>query len=633
MSSLYRIDIAPLTPLPLTRAPFFSYRHEGPLPLGTLVQVPFGRRSLRGIVYAAAPLPSGRAPLWLKPIERVIREGWLTKEQRLLAETISETYFSSLGNTLKHFVFPLSKKNTVTHATATPQKKSSSTRSKKLKITGWKCVNDEVFFEKLVALLEDTKSSPKASLVIVPDLFLLATLEEKLASFFPEKLLALSSKLTPKQMDVAWQKIRSGEALIILGTRQALFAPFAQLRQIIILFPEERLSYKQWDMTPHYEVIVGTQALARLFHAPLVLLTPSPGLLNQGVENQKHWKTIGISSVNPLTLIDRRKDGKGARSHIFSKELTKLLTGLGSGTQALFIAKERGVSGVLICQSCRTTARCPSCQHVLSENKEGILRCLHCSYESNFFPKCSQCGHMHFTSFGVGTIRLERELERHFPRQPLLRIDRDTLGKASEFKKEVKRFLKETTAWIVTTPEIGTLLQLPKQDLIVMLEADHALAFPDFEGEVRLATEIERLQAKLGPQGLLAIQTFSPEERVWQRLCHNEHTELWQGLYGERESFGYPPVTAIIKVSLLPENNVPGADTLESIQKRFQKTFQEHAAIEITPVYTTKQKWGTSSPNFLIKYPAEQALPETLITLLRRESAHLKIDVHPLHLH
>lgn len=626
--SLYRIDIAPLTPLPLTRAPFFSYRSDQALALGSLVQVPFGRRSLRGIVYACTPLP-GRAPLWLKPVERVIREGWLTLEQRSLAEVLSETYFSSLGNTLKHFVFPLSNKGIAPAASAVSPKKS---RARSLKEAGIQFGNDQTLQEWLQETLEKNLAKNEATLVLVPDLFLLATLEQALQKTLGEGILALSSKLTPKQMETAWQDIRTGKARIILGTRQAIFAPFAHLRHILFLYPEERLSYKQWDMTPYYEALFGARTLTKLFKASLTLLTPSPGVLATAFP--KEWRQLPATYPTPsFLLIDCRLEGKGARSKIISKEIDKHLKILSSSAKALFIAKERGVSGVMICQHCRTTARCPSCAHPLAENKDGALRCLHCLYESSIFPKCAKCGHMHFKGFGIGTVRVERELERRFPEKRFLRIDRDSLKKAEEFKTIVKKFTTNQYDWLIATPEIGTLLQLPKQDLIVMLEADHALAFPDFEGEEWLGIEVKRLQAKLGPQGTLAIQTFTPEERIWQWLTNNQDAKLWQALFEERESFGYPPVTAIIKISLPTKPKTSTVPDLSLIQKRFVKALEDEEQVEISPVYIPKKKWGTSAPSFLIKYPANELFPTSLITLLKRESAHLKIDIHPLQLH
>lgn len=630
---LYRIDIAPLTPLPLTRSPFFSYRHNASLALGTLVQIPFGRRSLRGIVYAANPLP-GRAPLWLKPIERVIREGWLTHEQRELALRISDQYFSSLGNTLKHFVVPLAQKTLLPTVPVRKGKSSKQPLVKKPRIKVVECGHDEELWEILEKRLHQSLLKKEMLLILVPDLLLLATLETKLQSIFPHKTITLSSKLTPKQTEQAWHMIRSNERPIILGTRQAVFAPFPTLEHIIALFPEERLSYKQWDMTPNYEALTALQELSYLFSSSLTYLSTARSLSLQPYQQAPSKKKKSQSPKQPAwRIIDQRQDGRGARSRLLAKPIEALLKTVSPTSRVLFIAKERGVSGVITCQKCHTTARCPVCHHALAENKAGLLRCLNCRYESNLFPTCAQCGHHHFKSLGIGTVKLERELEKLFPHQALLRLDRDSLKTPVNIREHQAAILSARAPWIITTPEIGSLLLLPKQDFVVMLEADHTLAFPDFEGEEKLFIILKRLQAKLLPFGQVIIQTFTPEERLWQFLSQDKEAELLLELHEEREHFGYPPVTAIIKISLLDQVKGVSKKTLEAVRERCLQQLPQETPITLTPVFQVSRYGGTSTPHFLIKYPADTTLPDTIHTLLRRESAHLKIDVHPLHLH
>lgn len=624
MSILYRLDIAPLTPLPLTRSPFFSYRHTGPLPLGTLVQIPFGSRSLRGIVYASHPLP-GRAPLWLKPIEHVIREHWLTTEQRELATFISEVYFSSLGNTLKHFVFSLPKKNpVVTDDSELPKPLKKKLACKKTQTI--ECVDEATLQDTLRKTIEQGLKTKGQTLILVPDLFLLTCLKARFTDVPSPEVVFISSHTTPKQTETTWRFIKSGNTKVIIGTRQSLFAPFRKLKDVVCCYPEERLSYKQWDMTPYYEATVLLQKLQLLHHSTLTWLTTSPGL---GVTH-KHVRAHTPKGV--LVLIDRRQDGKGARSRIFSKEVEKMLTSHSHSAKGVFIAKERGVTGMLVCLECKTPLRCPNCEHLLSENQAGVLRCLACGYTNENFPRCTQCGHMHFRSFGIGTVRIERELEKLFPDKRILRIDRDTLSTPKAMPREAKTLLAGTFDYLVTTHEIGTLLPLPKQDFIVMVEADYRLGFPSFDGEERLLLEIQRLQAKLSHHGKLLAQTFVPEERVWQQLIQNEEFKLRAELLEERQVFGYPPLTGIIQIGILPEKNKVMTEKARLIHKRYQELITHYEGFKITPLYQSTKKRKGVLPSFLMKYPKEHPLPPTLITALKRDSAHLRIDREPLHL-
>lgn len=620
--SLYRLDIAPLTPLPLTRSPLFSYRHDEALPLGTLVQIPFGRRSLRGIVVAAAVLP-GRAPLWLKPIERVIYLAWLNPEQVAIAQTLSERYVSSLGNTLKHFVFPLAKK-----IPAQPIVKPSQRKNLRKKQVKTLCIEAKTDTELHTLLEQKIKAGlehPGSLLILGPDLLLTTLLKHKFEALAPEKTVLLTSQLTGKQLFETWEKIRSGQAKIIFGTRQALFAPLTKLAHIIVLFPEERLSYKQWDMTPHYEAEWVASEWARETGATLTHLTTALGLT--------HWQHFPRSlhpHLKAPTIINRRMDGKGARARVLAKELEKALKALPIGSKVLSIAKERGVAGVLICQHCRTVARCPKCEHLLGEAASGHFRCPKCQYESPLFPKCRVCGHMTFKSFGFGTVRVERELEQLLPTLRILRLDRDTLASRSVWKNILAQLERADFDILITTQEIGALIPLPPLDLIVMLEGDHSLAFAHFDSEERLFLQVKRLTAKLKPTGGFMAQTFAPEERVWRMSLAGDTKAYMQELLDERTLLGYPPVTAMIQITSIKGVTLTPRDR-ERLRERLEGVIQALPGFTLSPFFEKKTGRQDKSHHLLIKYPAGTPLPEALMTFFRRESQHLHIDIHPFH--
>ena len=102
-TQLYRLEVAPLVILPLGRAPFFSYLSFSPIAVGSYISIPFGKRSITGVVFGCAILP-GQAPVWMKFSNKIIEEKFLTKERMELAEYISDEYFTPLGKTLKHFL-------------------------------------------------------------------------------------------------------------------------------------------------------------------------------------------------------------------------------------------------------------------------------------------------------------------------------------------------------------------------------------------------------------------------------------------------------------------------------------------------------------------------------------------------
>lgn len=621
-SAVYRVDIAPLTPLPLTKVPFFSYRSALAVPLGSLVEIPFGRRTLKGIVFASHPLP-GRAPLWLKPITRVIFPAWLTDAQRHIAEFVSEQYFSSLGNTLKHFVFPLPKHLPEGRPAKAPKTRRTqpSRGAKELHI---ELSLDSELIRFLEAKVRSRLKQQGTLFLLVPDLLLAHSLERRLHAIAKDQLVTITSRLTPKKLLDAWEALKNGQGRIVIGTRQALFAPLSDLRDIIVLFPEERLSYKQWDMTPRYEALPVAQAWAKRSGARLTWLTTSPGLTSI-----KRLKSKEERLIQKPTIIDRRLDGKGARAKVFAKTLGTALGALPPQAKVLLLAKERGVAGVLACQNCRAIARCPECQHVLGETISGSFRCLTCGYASSLFPACRSCGHMSFKSFGHGTAKVEAEWERLFPRQTIWRLDRDSLATAAGWRESTRRLERGDFDTLVTTPEIGTLLSLPPLDLIAMLDGDQALAFPGYDHEERLLIQVKRLVAKLAPGGNLFIQTFTPEERLWRAFQSGETATIEAELLEERSLLGYPPEIAMIQIRPGKDAGI-SREAFGRIRERLASIVANLAGYRITDVFESRLPGRGHTDAFLIKYPPKAPLPRPLVDCLKRESGHLMIDVHPL---
>ena len=619
---IFRIEVAPLTPLPIHRSVLFSYRSMTAIPSGSLVAISFGRRQLQGIVFASKRLP-GKAPLWMKPISAIIAPSWLSPEQLSLAQMLSEMYFSSLGNTLKHFVFSLPKTKTQSLLPQKLQKPIKRRRSSTYKTIVPNCPTDTLLWKTLDKELISSTTHGTV-LVLVPNLLL----AEYLSKQYPESLL-ITSRLSKKKLFDTWEVLRSGQARYIFGTRQSLFAPFTSLRKIIILFPEETLSYKQWDMTPRYSALSVAHMLCQLFGSTLTLLTPSPGLREQSLLREKNSQTVPI----PL-IIDRRKDGKGARSRAFAKPLQALLEKTGSDKKILLIAKERGVSGLMLCHSCRTLARCPHCNHVLGEASGGHLRCLTCGFASDLFPQCRQCGALNFIPFGFGTIRVEREVEKLLLGRRILRIDRDTLSTTPSWKACIRQLENKNFDVIITTHEIGTLLPLPPMHLIAMLEGDHVLRHPEYDSEERLSLETRRLIAKLDTGGVLIIQTFTPEERVWKHVAEGTWSELYSNLLEERDLLGYPPTTAMIQLSPFAHGkNLISSQSLEKKRAELKNILKSHPDFRVPSVLVRPNiKGSVSHQSIIIKYPTSASLPASLITWIKQHAHELAPDRDPYQL-
>jgi primosomal protein N' (replication factor Y) len=87
-----------------------------------------------------------------------------------------------------------------------------------------------VFLNWLSSILEDEEAQV---LILVPEINLTPQLERRVRAYFPNKNMAvLHSAIPEKQRGVAWYEAMTGKAPIILGTRLAALTPLPNLKAI-----------------------------------------------------------------------------------------------------------------------------------------------------------------------------------------------------------------------------------------------------------------------------------------------------------------------------------------------------------------------------------------------------------------
>ena len=646
-TSLYRLEVAPVIILPLGKSPFFSYVSNDAVSLGSLVAISFGKQHILGIVYTCQPLP-GRQPTWMKAITRVVAPSFLSDEQRALAEMISTEYFTSLGKTLKHFLPKITKERSKEETTPINKKLpilTSSKEEKKLLVHFMNEKNAQPFFLDTAPLLEPkhffaivgkkVQTNKKQTLIIVPELMMLPSLEDTLRTFFPAHALAiLHSKLSHGAYFSAWERTRSGEATIIIGTRQALFAPFKNLG-VIIMTEEQDESYKQWDMSPRYHSKRVALWLASLHHGKFLLTSPTPSTEILLAAQEKTITLLGDiikhpSLKNKLTIVNLRLERYRKNTSPLSLELIeRLRTVLIRQEQALLYINRQGMNAFSVCESCKEIFRCPSCGSPLSNTKEGYFRCLSCSYKTGLFPNCPSCGHLSFKHIGFGTERIEKELRRVFPNAVIARVDSSTLGKTLEREALYALGMAGRIDIIVGTQMVLKDPPLPKLTLVAMIDADSLLLFPDFQADERLFQTLSRASQQVG-NGTVLVQTFHPESAFLQRVMTMDGPTFSGHLLAEREALFYPPYARIVAVNLTSKTEATVAKATLAICERLEMVMPPKGKVHASETARFLKRQSLFEKTIIIRLPAGKPLFEKLITLLRQINKDGIVDVDPL---
>jgi primosomal protein N' (replication factor Y) len=659
----YSIDVVPLTSVPLTRDPWFSYGSPVSIAVGSLVWIPLGQKKVRGIVVATRLGRPKNLPAFvkLKQVDRIIQAAFLTPEQIALAQHISETNFTPLGICLKHFaptptkarvkpdeMLPVELTTSIgeVYRPTTAQRKvirqlnTPSTRdAKPIALFGAPATGKT---ETILFAMHQLLQKGGQGLFLVPELSLIDGMAERARVYWKENEIAVvHSHLSAGKLSSAWERIRSGEAKCIIGTRQALFAPFQSLR-VIALDDEQSDSYKQWNMAPRYDARTLVQEMARLHRSQLVFISSTPSLrcwhaVRQGVFVGLELPRRERQTRPECLMIDLKLERwKKNFSSLAQPMVEAIDIALMRKEQTLLFVAHQGMSRFSVCVQCKTVLRCPDCERALILIRDGHYKCLHCSYKTDEFPVCSQCRHTEFRNIGIGTERVERELERKFPRATIARLDRSVLTSPAKLALTIKRFSQGKIDILIGTQAAILGWNLPNLALIGIIDADSLFANPGFQSDEKafqlLTQAIHRSgRFEQSRRAKALIQTFHPENPVFESVTKQTIDTLYERFIVDREVLRYPPMARNI---LLTCRHI----TEKRLDNAFKKqhtsllAFQQEAVLElrVTPFPTFSKQRGIFRKNLLLRFPLTPTVPKILDQWLRALPTEWSIDVDPI---
>lgn len=635
----YIVQVAPVTPLPVSKMQIFSYLYQEALAKGTLVSIPFFHRQIEGIVIASNKYFSHSGSFQLKKITKTIEPSFLTEKQIELARFISSYYFAPLGMVLKSMIpkrvkyrlekkinskeKPLAKKNN--------PKKISSGSNRNILVLGPKKRRQEY----ILKLIKEKIRSQKQCLILVPEIFYGYNFSEELKKFFPKENISLiHSKIARGKLYSEWKKIKNNEIKIIVASKIGVFLPFFDLG-LVIVEQDQDLSHKQWNSSPRYNAVSAAEFLARDFGADLVYDSAVISLKNFVKSKNGKLKVIDLHEYDAepqteaVNLAHERKKADFPISEILYNNLAQAIK---SKKQAILLVNRRGLSTFSICQNCGQILKCPKCKKALVYFEEHEqYRCLHCSHKAELFSSCPKCGGSQFSHFGIGIQMVEKKLRRLFPAASIARLDSDVMKSAKKYQKISDLFRKGKIDILLGT-QIAIRDIAGKNIGLVGIIAGHD--FPnagDFNSrEIALLNFIQAKQL-LDRNGLLIIQTLLPFDPLIESVKTGKLDDFFAQEIKFRKKMNYSPFKKLIKL-------VYRGDSKEQGEKETQKVFDDLAArndngLEISDPYKSlnSEKRGLYHTNILIKIPPDLRVADlSIFPVLGNLKKGWVVDVDPV---
>ncbi len=441
--------------------------------------------------------------------------------------------------------------------------------------------------EVYIQAIQHVLSFGRQAIVLVPEISLTPQTKQRFRARFGN-VAVLHSHLSDVERHWHWEQIAKGEVSVVVGARSAVFAPTPHLG-LIVLDEEHESSFKQ-STVPRYHAREVALQRAKAENIPLVLGSATPSLETWHRAQQGEYRLVEmpdrvfsrpLPDVETIDLrvefLDRRQRGALSRPLVRAMEET-----LNRGEQVILLLNRRGYSTHIQCPACGETVRCPNCDITLTHHRvEELAVCHYCDYRIDAPQQCPACQFAGIRYSGLGTQRLEHEVQTRFPHHACLRMDTDAMQKPGSHERALAAFRAGEVQILLGTQMIAKGLDFPNVTLVGVVQADTALHLPDFRAAERTFQLLVQVAGRTGrgdKGGRVLVQTFSPEHPVIQAAIRHDYHSFAQGELPNREMLGYPPYSEMVRLVVRGPSEAQTEGFAQLIAQRLRS-----AILEIEP--------------------------------------------------
>lgn len=438
--------------------------------------------------------------------------------------------------------------------------------------------------EVYLQLLEQTLSTGKRGLVLVPEIALTPQLIQRFASRFGDQIAVLHSHLTDRERTNQWWSVLDRQKKILIGARSALFCPIDDLG-IIIVDEEHEPSYKQ-DEKLKYNARDAAIVLAKNYDIPIVLGSATPSLeswqntLTGRYKLHSMLSRVGERKLPTVQVVDLRElktqkaEGLHAElphwmSPILFSEITQTLE---KNEQVALFLNRRGIAQTVLCSDCGYIYRCPNCEISLTLHGRANLVCHYCDYNSQLGHICESCKSGEPKSLGLGTEQIEEDMAKLFPSRRIARADRDEIHSRELLEELISKMESHEIDILVGTQMIAKGLDFPKLTLVGLVLADIGFNLPDFRATERSFQLLTQVSGRAGRHvmdgGRVIIQTYNPEYASITYAKNIQYREFANFELSARRELNYPPFGRLASLRITAKTPKLGIETAERLASR-----------------------------------------------------------------
>lgn len=540
----------------------FNYEYGEQLEVGTVVKIPFGSRSLLGIVSDEVNQFSGE----LKSIDT--KYDYVIPNYDFLNWTAQYT-LNPRGNILKMI---LSEKTVFSSSKIDSAEDQIYNQTNAILNEEQICAVDAIIANgKKPFLLEGVTGSGKTEvylkylqsillngkqvLIMLPEIALTKQLTQRIYMYFGVQPFVWNSDITPAHRRKIWKYVISGRSCIVIGTRSALFLPFSNLGAIVV-DEEHDSSYKQEE-----NVIYNARDMAivygKLKDIPVILSSATPSLESYvNAHNGKYGyffihNRFGGSSLPAIQMIDMTQNSfAGSISPNLINAITNCMK---QGEQSLIYVNRRGYAPISLCRKCGEKIACPNCAIWLVYHKaNNKLVCHYCGHMQDVPVLCPSCkAEESFIQFGAGVEKIAEELSYKIPNARIVIASSDTMSTSKKIESILHGIINREFDIIVGTQILSKGHHFPRITLVGIVDGDLGLHGADIRASEKTYQIINQVAGRAGranSKGKILIQSFECNHQFYKALKNNIAHEFIEQEIQFRKQNNLPPFSKFISL-------------------------------------------------------------------------------------
>jgi primosomal protein N' (replication factor Y) len=466
--------------------------------------------------------------------------------------------------------------------------------------------------------IEEVVRRGKEALVLVPEISLTPQTIARFRGRFTN-VAVLHSHLGAAERGGHWRRVAAGHAQVIVGARSAVFAPARRLG-LIVIDEEHETTFKQ-ETTPRYHARDVAVMRARLEDVPIVLGSATPSLETWHNAQRGAYTLLCLPQrveSRPLPqvgLVDLRHAGPPrGRPSALSEPLERAMReALRDGGQVMLLLNRRGFATHVHCPSCGHVETCRFCDLALTYHKHrDVMLCHYCGFEQEPLQNCPLCGQAAVRYQGLGTEKLQTEIEARFPGFVVRRMDSDTMRRPGSHARTLAAFRKGLIHVLLGTQMIAKGLDFPNVTLVGVVNADVGLHVPDFRSAERTFQLLSQVAGRTGrgPRGgRVLVQTFTPDHPSIALAATHDYTRFVAGELAHRRAHNYPPYQRLARLIVRSRDQQAAADFAGRMAAAFQEALPASPDVRLlgpaeAPIFRLK---GYFRFHFQLQSPSPEA--------------------------